>query len=167
MKLQWKGQFELHTQLVCSTGAIAGCVCMAADRDGVVYQKAFGVQDASVGNAMALDSVFFIASMTKPIVSAACMQLVEQGRLDLDADAGDIVADFKNSVVLDRFDENGVPVLHRAKSAVTLRQLLAQTSGISHEAWDPLRRQWCRKFGIGGFGKEERRVPLCFEPGMD
>ncbi len=159
--------FEEKTSQICENRQLAGCVCMAADHEGVIYEKAFGVRDLATGVSMTTDTVFEIFSMTKPIVSTACMQLVEKGLLDLDADVGNYVPDFKEPLVLERFDENGVPVLHKAKNKVTLRQLLSQTSGITHEIWEPLRRQWCVKFGIGGFGKEARRVPLCFEPGTD
>jgi CubicO group peptidase (beta-lactamase class C family) len=62
---------------------IAGAVALVMRRGQVIYQKAVGKQDVEAGIAMSPDTIFRIASMTKPITSAAVMMLVEQGRIDL------------------------------------------------------------------------------------
>ena len=59
---------------------VPGVVALATDRRRALYQGAFGVADVSTGRALTADAVFRIASMTKPITSAAAMQLIEQGR---------------------------------------------------------------------------------------
>ena len=82
-----------------------GVVAMAATDDGPVYEGAFGVRDVGGGPAMTLDTVFRIASMTKAITCVAAMQLVEEGRLSLDAPVPDI----------------GEPALERAAGARRLR----------------------------------------------
>src|SRR5215204_3900361 len=70
------------------TKDVAGVVAMAATDDGILYQGAFGKRDLVKGSDMTLDSVFWIASMTKAITSAAAMQLVEQGKLQLEQPMG-------------------------------------------------------------------------------
>src|SRR5262247_4901462 len=65
-------------------GDVPGVVAMAATRDEVVYQGAFGRRALADEAAMSTDTVFWIASMTKAITSAAAMQLVEQSELALD-----------------------------------------------------------------------------------
>src|SRR5205085_9504591 len=65
-------------------GDVPGVVAMAATRDEVVYQGAFGRRALPDGPPMTTDTVFWIASMTKAITSMAAMQLVEQGKLMLD-----------------------------------------------------------------------------------
>src|SRR5688572_8608189 len=65
-------------------GDVPGIVALAVDRRGIVYQGAFGVADARSGRPMTVNTVFRIASMTKPITSLAVMQMIEQGRLSLD-----------------------------------------------------------------------------------
>jgi CubicO group peptidase (beta-lactamase class C family) len=72
-------------------GDVPGVVAMAAARDGVVYQAAFGRRALSAEAAMSTDTVFWIASMTKAITSAAAMQLVEQGKLALDHQIADVL----------------------------------------------------------------------------
>ena len=63
---------------------VAGVVAAAVAQDGILYEGAFGKRDLAKGTDMTLDSVFWIASMTKAITSAAAMQLVEQGKLQLE-----------------------------------------------------------------------------------
>src|SRR5438034_11681611 len=65
-------------------GTVPGVVALAADANGVVYEGAYGTREAGTDRAMTLDTVFWIASMTKAITSVAAMQQVEQGKLNLD-----------------------------------------------------------------------------------
>ena len=62
---------------------VPGLVAMVATPDAILYRAAFG--EAKPGTSMAIDSVFRIYSMTKPVTSVAAMQLVEQGKVELDA----------------------------------------------------------------------------------
>ena len=57
---------------------------MVVSRDAVIYSGAFGQQNAADKVAMREDSIFQIASMTKPITSVAVMRLVEDGKVCLD-----------------------------------------------------------------------------------
>ena len=72
-------------------GDVPGVVAMAATRDGPVYEGAFGTRALPDGAAMTPDTVFWIASMTKAITSTAAMQLVERGKLSLDAPISDVL----------------------------------------------------------------------------
>src|SRR6266700_2024453 len=56
---------------------VPGVVALVTDRQRVLYQGAFGVADVSTGRALSADALFRIASMTKPITSAAAMQLID------------------------------------------------------------------------------------------
>jgi CubicO group peptidase (beta-lactamase class C family) len=75
-------------------GDVPGVVAMATTRDGVFYQEAFGRRTLAEGAPMSTDTVFWIASMTKAITSAAAMQLVEQGKLALDHQISDVLPNF-------------------------------------------------------------------------
>jgi len=61
-----------------------GVVAMAASDRGMLYEGAFGTRNLAKGPDMTLDTVFWIASMTKAVTSVAAMQLVEQDKLQLD-----------------------------------------------------------------------------------
>ena len=71
---------------------VPGIVAVAANDKGIIYEGAFGTRDLAQGPAMTLDTIFRLASMTKAVTSVAAMQLVEQGRLQLDAPIGNVAA---------------------------------------------------------------------------
>src|SRR2546427_4821128 len=100
----------LFTQAVESK-TMPGIVAMAATDRGVLYQGAFGRRELGKDAAMSLDTVVWIASMTKAITATAAMQLVERGKLALDAPAGQLVPDLAKAQVLDGFDAGGRPRL--------------------------------------------------------
>src|SRR5215471_13796176 len=66
---------------------VPGVVAMAATDGGVIYEGSFGSRHLGQGPAMSRDTVFRIASMIKLVTSVAAMQLVEQGKIALDAPA--------------------------------------------------------------------------------
>jgi methyl acetate hydrolase len=63
---------------------VPGVVAVAATDKGTFYEGAFGTRDLANGPEMTPDTIFRLASMTKAVTSTAAMQLVEQGRLQLD-----------------------------------------------------------------------------------
>ena len=89
--MQSKAQIDQILRQKCEAKEIPGVVAMAATGDEVIYQGAFGKRDLSKDDAMTADSVFWIASMTKAITTAAGMQLVEQGKLSLDEPIGKLL----------------------------------------------------------------------------
>jgi CubicO group peptidase (beta-lactamase class C family) len=84
--------------------------------DEILYARGFGVQSLDTGAPVTPESVFCVASITKCFVATAMMQLVEQGRLDLDAPLVDYLPDF-------RLDDARC-------TRITLRQMLSHTSGM-------------------------------------
>ncbi|MBA4036517.1 MAG: 1,4-butanediol diacrylate esterase [Bradyrhizobium sp.] len=115
---------------------IPGVVAMAATGNDVIYQGAAGKRDLGKDDAMTTDSVFWIASMTKAITTAAGMQLVEQGKLSLDEPIGKLLPDLASPQVLEGFDASGEPKLRPAKKPITLRQLMTHTAGFAYDMWN-------------------------------
>ncbi|MBS1824754.1 MAG: beta-lactamase family protein [Acidobacteria bacterium] len=113
---------------------VPGVVAMVATPDGVLYRGAFG--EARAGRGMAVDSVFRIFSMTKPVTSVAAMQLVERGKLELDAPVERYLPQMAGLKVLTGYDASGKPVLEPARSQPTLRQLLSHSAGFGYGFWD-------------------------------
>src|SRR5947207_5101215 len=132
--MQSKAQIDQILRQKCETREIPGVVAMAATGSEVIYQGAFGKRDLGKDdaeeNAMTADSVFWIASMTKAITSAAGMQLVEQGKLSLDEPIGKLLPDLANPQVLEGFDASGEPKLRPATKPITLRHLMTHTAGL-------------------------------------
>ncbi|MGB7302563.1 MAG: serine hydrolase domain-containing protein [Burkholderiaceae bacterium] len=149
-------------------GAAPGAVAIVVNKDGVVWKGGAGERTAGSGIAMSDDTVGAIFSMTKAITGTAAMQLVEQGKLDLDAPAGNVCPWLNEVQVLDGFDDNGQPILRPPKSPVTLHHLLTHTSGFVYEIWNSNEAkyrevtQWPSLFTL-----ENRalQVPLAFDPG--
>jgi methyl acetate hydrolase len=102
---------------------VPGVVAMAATDQGPIYAGAFGTRALGTGAAMTPDTLFRIASMTKPVTCGAAMQLVEQGKLTLDGPLPDIDKALSAPQVLDGFDAAGAPQLRPAKRPITLRHL--------------------------------------------
>lgn len=148
--------------------AVPGVVAVVVDRDGVRYEGAYGEREIGSGIDMTVDTVGAIFSMTKPITAAAAMQLVEQGRLRLDAPASDVCAELAGRQVLTGFDRAGRPMLRPAASSPTLRQLLTHTSGFGYELFNADLVRWHEETGTPGLsanGPEMLQAPLVSDPG--
>ncbi len=149
-------------------GDVPGVVALAATADGVAYQGAFGKRALPEGPAMTADSVFWIASMTKAITSTAAMQLVERGKLSLDAPIAPVLPELASPKVLDGFDASGEPRLRPAKRPITLRHLITHTAGFGYDIWNPDLLRYEEKTGTPGITTCERKAlttPLTFDPG--
>ena len=110
---------------------VAGIVALVL-RDGKpVYEKAFGWSDKEAGRRMTTDTIFRIASQTKAMTSVAIMQLIEEGRLSLGRRAGDFIPTFARTMVATAKTTSGV-VTEPARRAITIRDLLTHTAGISY-----------------------------------
>ncbi len=161
-------QIDQTLRQACEAKDIPGVVAMAATGKDVIYQNAFGKRDLSKDDAMTLDSVFWIASMTKAITSAAAMQLVEQGKLALDEPVGKLLPDLADPRVLEGFDANGAPILRPAKGAITLRQLMTHTAGFCYDMWNGDMVRYLEITGTPGITSCQNaalRTPLASDPG--
>ena len=112
-------------------GIAAGLAAVVVDREGELYLGAAGSVTVGEGLPVTADTVFRIASMTKPLVTVGALALVESGRLGLDDEVASIVPAFAELQVLDGFDGDA-PVLRPARSAATIRNLLTHTSGCGY-----------------------------------
>lgn len=118
------------------SGDVPGVVAAAATADGVIFEGGFGKRDLSTGVPMTVDTVVWIASMTKAVTGACAMQQVERGRLSLDGDIAAILPQLRSVQVLEGFDADGKPRLRASRRAITLRHLLTHTAGYSYDMWN-------------------------------
>ncbi|WFU72532.1 serine hydrolase domain-containing protein [Bradyrhizobium sp. CB2312] len=147
---------------------IPGVVAIAASGSDVLYHGAFGKRDLSKPDAMTEDSVFWIASMTKAVTSAGAMQLVEQGKLALDAPIGEVLPDLAKPQVLEGFDDAGKPKLRPAKGPITLRQLMTHTAGFCYDMWNAEFATYMEKTGTPGIitcQNAALKTPVMTDPG--
>lgn len=166
--MQSKAQIDETLRKTSDAREIPGIVAIAASGNDVLYQGAFGKRDLSKPDPMTDDSVFWIASMTKAVTGAGAMQLVEQGKLSLDAPIGSLLPDLANPQVLDGFDAKGEPKLRPAKSAITLRQLMTHTAGFAYNMWNGDLAIYLEKTGIPAITTCQNaalKTPVMTDPG--
>jgi len=143
-------------------------VAAAATQEGILYEGAFGKRDLAKGTDMTGDSVFWIASMTKAITSAAALQLVEQGKLQLEQPMGALLPELRSPQVLEGFDQKGEPKLRPAKQAITLRHLLTHTAGFTYDIWNADTARYAKHADLPGIitcKNAALKTPLAFDPG--
>lgn len=141
-------------------GDVPGVVVAITDRRRRIFEAAAGVADIAAGNVMTTDAIFRIASMTKPITSVAVMLLVEDGRVDLDAAAAVYLDDYAPQVLATYDDESGEVSTRPPKSEVTVRQLLAHSSGHGYVFLDSRLAGIAERHGVA-----PKALPLLHEPG--
>ncbi|MDE2580871.1 MAG: beta-lactamase family protein [Rhodospirillales bacterium] len=162
------GRIDHVLQDAVTSGEVPGVVAVAGNAEGTLYEGAFGRRDISRPEAMTLDTMVWIPSMTKALVSTAAMQLVEQGKVALDQDLGGILPALANPQVLEGWDASGAPRLRPARAPVTLRRLLTHTAGFSYEMWNADIVRYQAQAGIPGIISCEDRAlltPLVADPG--
>jgi CubicO group peptidase (beta-lactamase class C family) len=150
---------------------LPGAVALIARHGQTVLHQAMGQQNPADATPMALDSLFRIYSMTKPVVSVAVMQLVEQGRLLLSDPVARHLPEFANVMVAD--DPNDMASLRPPRNLPTVQDLLRHTAGLTYEILgnDPIQTQYAKaRLGSRGLSNAEfatalAQIPYRFEPG--
>jgi len=164
---------------------IAGAVVLIARHGKIAYLESFG--QADIGKPMRNDTMFRIASMTKPLVSVAVLQLYEEGRLLLSDPVAKYIPEFAHPKVLVMLPEGSNPPfkLVPAKRDITIKNLLTHTAGLPYgfdTAWfpkDPLYQQMFSLYQdagissglyetegtIGDMVKRLGKLPLSRQPG--
>jgi methyl acetate hydrolase len=166
MSLQSEADAVLHKAVV--NGDVPGVVAAATDRGGTIYEGGFGERVLGSGAAMTTDTVGWIASMTKALTGTAAIQLVEQGRLELDRAAADWLPELAEIQVLECFDDAGQPLTRPPRRPITLRHLLTHTAGFSYEIWNEQVIRYQQAKGIPGIitcQNAALSTPLLFDPG--
>lgn len=112
---------------------LTGAVAIVVKDNMVVLHKGYGYADKAAKKPMQKDQLFRIMSQTKAITSTGIMILFEQGKLLLDEPISNYIPEFKNPVVLDKFNEadTGYTTVP-AKREISFRDLLTHTSGIDY-----------------------------------
>jgi CubicO group peptidase (beta-lactamase class C family) len=161
--LSEQGTGALSTLLRQATdrGDVPGVVVAVVDKDSVLYHEAFGRSRTISNTPMAKDTIFNMASMTKPVTSIAIMMLVDEGKLTLDDEVAKFLPKWKSPQVISSFNKaDGSFQTRPAKRPITIRHLLTHTSGIGYGFSSPtLTAVMARTM------QNELDSPLLFDPG--
>ena len=109
--------------------SLAGAVTLVASKDKVLSLEAVGFEDVAANKPMKTDSVFWIASMSKPITGAALMLLVDEGKVSVDDPVEKYLPEFRGQMVAVKQDDS-TRVLKAPKHPITVRNVLSHTSGL-------------------------------------
>ncbi len=158
-------------------GELPGAVVAIARNGRLAYLELVGFQDSARKNPMQADSIFWIASMTKPVTSVAAMILVEQGKLALDAPVARYLPELNDMQVgvakADAATGTVEIVLEPPKRAMTVRDLLHHTSGLVYPPQfvdSPINRLYgkavfARDSTLADFVASLAHLPLAHQPG--
>lgn len=113
------------------SGRIPGAVLAIARRGKVVYVEAFGWRDKAAGLRMTTDTIFNIASMTKPMTAVGALMLYEQGALLVDDPVAKYLPQFAEMRVATlAAGGDSITATVPAEKAITIQDLMRHTSGI-------------------------------------
>ena len=138
---------------------LAGITTLVARHGKVVYLDAYGVQDLATRKPVTKDTIFRLASMTKPIVGVAMMMLWEEGKWTLDDPVTKHIPEFSGLKVA---TPNGQVPQARP---MTMRQLMSHTAGFDVNAG--YAKAGLRDSDLQGMIHKLARLPLAAQPGAD
>lgn len=137
-------------QAFVDRGQLSGAVTLVADEKSILHLSAVGQRDLKHHLPMRTDTIFWIASMTKPMTSAAVMMLQDEGKLSIDDRVSKYIPEFA-----------GLKTPSGKPANLTLRLLLTHTSGLAEAPKDELHRART----LGELIPFYLNQPMLFEPG--
>ncbi len=141
---------QARMQAQIDAGEVAGMVTLVASANRVLHLQAQGLADVAGGVAMKRDTIFWIASMTKPITGVAVMMMLDEGKLSVDDPIGKHIPELAHLKTADGIEH-----------VVTIRQILTHTSGMGEMS--PAESRECRT--LADAVRRYAAKPLQFIPG--
>ena len=150
-----------------AAGTLNFAVAAVGNTTGQTWSHAAGYQDAEKTKPASPDNIIQIASMTKLVTTIAALQLMEQGKLDLDTPISAYAPELNGLQVLKGFAADDTPIFEKANRAPTARELMTHTAGYVYEFWNANALKGGQLgvtpslFGEGNY----LEAPLAFQPG--
>jgi len=162
-----KSSVDAVLEQAVASGAVPNVVAIAADRDGIIYEGAVGPRVSGEQEDVDADTHYRIMSMTKMVATVAALQLMEQGKLDLDAPVEEYCPEFAKVPVLERLDGDK-PVLRPPASKATVKNLITHTAGLGYWFWNADITAWESATGTPNVLSGSKAVfnaPMVADPG--
>lgn len=152
---------------------VPGAVALIARKGKVVLHEALGLRDREANASMQRDSVFRIASMTKPLTSVAAMMLAEEGRLSIADPVAQYLPEFAETQVAVDSDHAATLATEACRRPLTVQDLLRHTSGLTYAPLTgPALKHAYIDAGVGDlkhtnaeFTAKLAKLPLAYQPG--
>lgn len=141
---------------------LAGAVVLVADPDKVLDVEAVGYEDVAAQKPMRVNSMFWIASQSKPITAAALMILVDEGKVDVDDPVEKYLPEFKGQRVNISGDPNR-PELVAPRHPILVREVLSHTSGLDFKS--PMEAPTLELRPLAERVNSYAKMALLFQPG--
>ncbi len=156
------GKIAASLQPFVDRHALAGAVTLVADKDKILSLEAVGFADVAASKPMNPESMFWIASQSKPMTATALMMLVDEGKVRLDDPVEKYLPEFKGQWLAVEKDNKHV-LLKRPDHPITVREILSHTSGMPFKSAmeEPTLDLLPLREAVGSYAM----TPLEFEPG--
>ena len=142
-------------------GSLAGAVTLVADHKRVLSLETVGFADIATGKPMRPDTLFWIASQSKPITAAAFMMLVDEGKVRIDDAVEQYLPEFKGQWLAVEQDAEHV-LLRKPRHPITIRNILSHTSGLPFQS--PMEQPTLDLLSLREAAMSYAMTPLQFEP---
>jgi len=143
-------------------GTLAGAVALAATKDQVICLDTVGFADIAAGRPMTADTIFWIASQTKPMTATALMMLVDEGGVNVGDPVEKYLPEFKGQMLLAEKDDDHA-LLRKPCHPITVREILSHTSGLPFQS--PVETPTFDMLPLRTAVLSYAAGPLAFEPG--
>ncbi|MCY2988977.1 MAG: serine hydrolase, partial [Planctomycetota bacterium] len=161
LQAQTTGTIVASVQPFVDRQELAGAVMLAADKDKVLAVEAVGWADIIAKKPMQTNSLFWIASQSKPITTAALMMLVDEGKVNVDDPVEKYLPEFRGQMVVVEKQSDRV-VLQKPKHPITVRNVMSHTSGLPFKS--ALEEPTLDRYPLSVRVRSYAMTPLDFEP---
>lgn len=172
LSAQGLAAIDAYLQKLIDKGVVAGLVTLTARHGKVAHVSTLGKKDLATGEPMAVDTMFRIFSMTKPVTAVAMMILHDQGLWSPDDPISKHLPAFAGAKVFGGLGADGKPKLIEADHEPTLRELLTHTAGLTYgrEPMGGLEKLYeaadvWRSAGLAEMAQKLGGLPLAYQPG--
>ena len=165
--------FDQYLSTEVEEGRLVGVHGMVFQEGKLVYNQTHGLRDRESKDPLRGDELYFIQSMTKPIVSVALMTLYDEGKFQLDDPVSKYLPEYANLQVVNDPTKGLSSGIHPAPNTMTIRQILSHTAGMSHgiapiaydkELWNGIILNGKIKT-LAQRTEALAKIPLAFDPG--
>ena len=114
---------------------VPSIAAIIVDQEKILYEGYYGFKNINTQERINHNTLFRIASMTKPITSLCILQLIERGSINLDTNIEDISEKYKKIQIINSFEANN-PIYTNPTNKIKIKHLLNHTAGYGYEIWD-------------------------------
>lgn len=158
---QTPGTVAASVQPFVERQELAGAVMLVADKERILTVEAVGSADIAAQKPMQADSLFWIASQSKPITTTALMLLVDEGKVNVDDPVEKYLPEFRGQMVVAERQPDRV-VLQKPKHPITVRNVMSHTSGLPFKS--ALEEPTLDRYPLSVRVRSYAMTPLDFEP---